>query len=197
MLLYRFPEALCMELVQPFLVASKDIGGLGLSTTEAGFINGTVGVIGLLLGGIAGGVAIAKWGLKRMLWLMAGSLTLPCIFYCFLAMWQPESFHTIAIAIGLEQFGYGFGFSAYMLYLIYFSRGENATSHYAFCTAFMAIGMMIPGMFAGWIYNLCIKFGDYLVMSQAGYLIFFSFIMISCIATFISVILVRPTLQDK
>ena len=199
MLLYRFPEALCVKLVQPFLVASKDIGGLGLSTTEAGFINGTVGVIGLLLGGIAGGVAIAKWGLKRMLWLMAGSLTLPCIFYCFLAMWQPESFHTIAIAIGLEQFGYGFGFSAYMLYLIYFSRGENATSHYAFCTAFMAIGMMIPGMFAGWLQEWLQNYDFFATGTPQGFVNFFWVVVLSSLVTFLvcSFLKINPSFGMK
>lgn len=191
MLLYRFPEALCIKLVQPFLVGSKEIGGLGLSTSQAGFINGTVGVIGLLLGGIAGGLAIARFGLKKMLWPMAASLTLPCIFYCFLAMWRPESFHLISGAVFVEQFGYGFGFSAYMLYLIYFSQGENATSFYAFCTAFMAIGMMIPGMFAGWIMEWLAKY-DFLGTGwNQGFVNFFWTVFLCSLLTFLVCMLVK------
>ena len=197
MLFYRLPEALCLKLVQPFLLDDTANGGLGLTTAEVGFVNGTIGVIALLVGGIIGGIAIAKGGLKKWIWPMALALTLPCVVYCLFAMYQPSNFIYICLGLGFEQFGYGFGFTAFMLYLMYFSAGESQTSHYAFCTAFMALGMMIPGMFAGWIYNLCIKFGDYMVMSQAGYLIFFSFIMVTCLATFLTVMLVRPTLKDS
>ena len=195
MLLYRLPEALCLKLVQPFLLDSTANGGLGLSTAQVGVVNGTVGVICLLAGGIVGGLAIAKGGLKRWLWPMALALTLPCVVYCLLALYQPHSFVLVSVGIGFEQFGYGFGFTAFMLYLMYFSAGESQTSHYAFCTAFMALGMMLPGMFAGWLFNLCSKAGDFLVMSQAGYVIFFSFIMFTCLFTFLAVALVKPTLK--
>lgn len=183
MLLYRLPEALCIKLVQPFLVATREEGGLALTTSEVGFVNGTVGVVALLLGGIIGGLAISKGGLKKWLWPMALSLTLPCVFYCLLAMFQPESFFWISSAIFVEQFGYGFGFSAYMLYLIYFSRGESQTSHYAFCTAFMALGMMIPGMFAGWLHEEC---GEYNIIGGSGpqgFVNFFWLVMAACAAT--------------
>lgn len=185
MLFYRLPEALCIKLVQPFLVSPKTSGGLALTTTQVGFINGTVGVVALLLGGIAGGVAISRGGLKRLLWPMALSLTLPCLFYCLLSMTQPSSFFWISSAVFLEQFGYGFGFSAYMLYLIYFCRGENQTSHYAFCTAFMALGMMIPGMFAGRLYESLAGLHIFEASGPQGYVNFFWLVMISCIATFI------------
>lgn len=115
---------------------------------------------------------------------MALSLTLPCIFYCFLAMLQPHDFILICSAIGLEQFGYGFGFTAFMLYLIYFSRGENSTSHYAFCTAFMALGMMLPGMAAGWIHNTLAKYNLFGMGGPAGYVNFFWWVMLCCIVTF-------------
>lgn len=183
MLLYRLPEALCIKLVQPFLIAPRDEGGLSLSTSQVGFVNGTVGVVALLLGGIIGGIAISRGGLKRWIWPMALSLTLPCVFYCILAMALPENFFWISAAIFVEQFGYGFGFSAYMLYLIYFSRGESQTSHYAFCTAFMALGMMLPGMAAGWIHETC---GIYNILGAdgpQGYVNFFWIVMATCAAT--------------
>ncbi len=154
MLLYRLPEALCVKLVQPFMVGSRESGGLGLTTSQVGLVNGTVGVISLLAGGIIGGLVISRGGLKKWLWPMAMSLTLPCVFYCWLAMAQPTQLIPICVAVGLEQFGYGFGFTAFMLYLIYFSQGESQTSHYAFCTAFMALGMMLPGMAAGWLHDV-------------------------------------------
>lgn len=184
MLFYRLPEALCLKLVQPFLVSSRDLGGLGLTTAEVGFINGTIGIICLLAGGILGGVMIARGGLKKWLWPMALSLTVPCIFYCVLAMWQPESLSIISTAIGLEQFGYGFGFTAFMLYLIYFSRGENKTSHYAFCTAFMALGMMLPGMAAGWLYEVLDSVNVVAGKGPQGFVNFFWLVMLSCVVTF-------------
>lgn len=184
MLLYRLPEAFCIKLVQPFLVTAKAEGGLGLTTTEVGFVNGTTGVLALLAGGILGGLAIARNGLKSWLWPMAASLTLPCALYCVLAMTQPDSFIWINIAVGIEQFGYGFGFTAFMLYLIYFSQGKSATSHYAFCTGFMALGMMLPGMAAGWVAE---KMADLHIFASSGpqqFINFFWWVMFCCIATF-------------
>lgn len=194
-LLYRLPEALCLKLVQPFLLDSTANGGLGLTTAEVGMANGTVGVLCLLAGGILGGIYIARRGLKKSLWPMALALTIPCFVYCLFAFYLPQSIVLISCGLGFEQFGYGFGFTAYMVYLMYFSAGESQTSHYAFCTAFMALGMMIPGMFAGWIFNVCEKFGNFIVMSQAGYVIFFFFIMSTCILTFYAVFKVLPTLK--
>lgn len=194
MLLYRLPEAFCLKLVQPFLLDSRSAGGLQLTTAEVGIANGTVGVVALLLGGIVGGILIAKFGLKKLLWPMALALTLPCFIYCLLALYQPQGLGLISVGLGIEQFGYGFGFTAYMLYLMYFSAGESQTSHYAFCTAFMALGMMIPGMFAGWIFDLCGNVGSNLFMAEAGYIVFFSFIMITCLATFFAVAMVKPHL---
>ena len=197
MLLYRLPEALCLKLVQPFLVESKELGGLGLSTAEVGIVNGTIGVVCLLAGGVVGGIAIARGGLKKWLWPMAAALTLPCLVYCFLAQTQTDNFALICTTMGIEQFGYGFGFTAYMLYLMYFSKGESQTSHYAFCTAFMALGMMIPGMAAGWIFE---KFRDLDIFGfgpESGYVTFFWLVILSCIATFLAVLFVTPTLKNN
>lgn len=191
MLLYRLPEALCVKMVQPFLVSTRAKGGLGLTTAQVGVANGTVGVIALLAGGILGGIAISRGGLKKWLWPMALSLTLPCIFYCFLAMFQPENFLLICTAVGIEQFGYGFGFTAYMLYLIYFSRGESQTSHYAFCTAFMALGMMLPGMAAGWLHDVMENLNIFGAGSPQGYVNFFWVVMLFCIATLYSCMIVK------
>lgn len=184
MLFYRLPEALCIKLVQPFLIDSPQKGGLGMNLTEVGFANGTIGVIALLGGGIVGGLLVGRDGLKRWLWPMALSLTLPCIVYCYMAMCQPSDFTLICLLIGIEQFGYGFGFTAFMMYLMYFSRGENSTSHYAFCTAFMALGMMLPGMAAGWIWE---RLGILEILgagSPQGYINFFWLVMLSATATF-------------
>lgn len=184
MLIYRLPEALMLKLVQPFLLAPTEFGGLQLSTEEVGWIYGTIGVIGLLAGGIVGGICISKGGLKKWLWPMALSLTLPSSFYCYLAMALPTDTTIIAIGILLEQFGYGFGFTAYMLYLIHFSEGKYKTAHYSFCTAFMALGMMIPGIFSGWIYELLDSSAILNNMAHPGYILFFWVVMICCLATF-------------
>ena len=191
MLLYRLPEAMCVKLLQPFLKASIAEGGLGLSTAEIGFVNGTVGVIALLAGGIVGGIAISRGGLKRWLMPMALSLALPCGVYCWLAMSQTDNFMLICSAIAIEQFGYGFGFSAFMLYLIYFSRGESRTSHYAFCTAFMALGMMLPGMAAGWIHEQLSQINLFGGVGPQGYINFFWWVMVCCMATMVVSMIVK------
>ena len=172
MLLFRLPEAQLVKMLNPFLLDGRDAGGLALTTEQIGYTYGTIGVIGLILGGILGGICIALKGLKFWLWPMVIAISLPNIVYVYLSYTQPESLLTINSCIFIEQFGYGFGFTAYMLYLIYFSKGEYATAHYAISTAFMALGMMLPGMVAGYI------------QEAIGYKYFFIWIMICCIATF-------------
>lgn len=180
MLLYRFSEALMLKLVDPFFLDPVEKGGLGISTAKVGFINGTVGIIAMLSGGIAGGIAASKWGLKKVLWPMALSLTLPCFVYVYMSVAQPSNLWLINACVAFEQLGYGFGFQAYMLYLIYFSAGEFKTSHYAICTGFMALGMMIPGIFAGYIWKWL-----------GGYIGFFWFVMLCCLVTVVVTMLVK------
>lgn len=172
MLLYRLPEAQLAKMGIPFLIDPVEVGGLGLTTEQIGFAQGTVGIVGLTLGGILGGLAVSKGGLKRWLWPMVWAISLPDIVYVYLSYVQPDSLYTINSCIFVEQFGYGFGFTAYMLYLIYFANGTHKTAHYAICTAFMALGMMLPGMIAGWL------------QEQMGYQYFFIWIMGCCVATF-------------
>ncbi len=171
MLLYRLGEAMLVKMTSPFLLDPRDIGGLGLSTEQVGLVYGTVGVIALTLGGIVGGIAASRKGLKYWIWPMALCITLPHLAYLYLSWFTPESMILINIAVAIEQFGYGFGFTAYMLYMIYFSDGEHKTAHYAICTGFMALGMMLPGMIAGWLQ-------DFL-----GYNHFFILVMICAIPT--------------
>ena len=171
MLLYRLPEAQLVKLINPFLLDPESVGGLGLSTEEVGWVYGTVGIIGLTLGGIIGGIVAAMGGLKRWLRPMAWSMSLTCLTFVYLSFVNSPSYLSINICVFIEQFGYGFGFTAYMLYLIYFSEGKHRTAHYSICTGFMALGMMLPGMAAGWI------------QETIGYQNFFIWTMICCIAT--------------
>ena len=151
MLLYRLPEGFLIKMCQPFLVGKVETGALGLSTLQVGVLYGVVGVTAQLAGGIIGGLYASRVGLKRALWPMALSLTLPSLVYVYFAMARPDSIFVLGTGIALETFGYGFGFTAYMLYMMYIAEGEYKTSHYAICTAFMALSMMLPGFVAGWI----------------------------------------------
>ena len=173
MLFYRMPEGLLAKVSALFLVDSIKNGGLGLSDVEFGMVQGTVGVIGLTLGGILGGIAASRHGLKRWLWPMVLAITLPDLVYVYLSYALPSSLLIINICIFIEQFGYGFGFSAYMLYLIYYSQGEHKTAHYALCTAFMALSMMIPGLFAG------------ALQESVGYQSFFLIVIACCTMTYV------------
>ena len=172
MLLYRLPEAQLVKLINPFMLDPVEKGGLGLTTGEVGFVYGTVGIVGLTIGGILGGIAAAHGGLKKWLWPMVCAITLPDLVYVYLSYVQPEGLGIVNVCIFIEQFGYGFGFTAYMLYLIYFSEGAHKTAHYAMCTGFMALGMMLPGMMAGWL------------QETIGYPHFFLWTIICCLVTF-------------
>lgn len=171
LLLFRLPEALSVKMLTPFLLDPSAQGGLGLSTADSGLVYGTVGVIALTLGGILGGLAAARFGLKKCLWPMALSLALPCGVYLYMALCQPSSLWVVYLCVAADQLGYGFGFTAYMLYMMYFSDGEFKTSHYALCTAFMALSMMLPGMAAGFL------------QEKLGYTGFFALVMLLCLAT--------------
>ncbi|MBQ9475847.1 MAG: MFS transporter [Bacteroidales bacterium] len=172
MLLYRLPEALSVKMLYPFFKDGSDMGGLGLGAQEFGLLYGTFGVIALLAGGILGGLASSKAGLRKMMWPMAASLALPCAVYLIMAILRPASLILIGALICFDQFGYGFGFTAYTLYMMYFSSGEFKTSHYAICTAFMAMSMMLPGLAAGYL------------QQSLGYVGFFILVMLCCLATF-------------
>ena len=179
MLLYRLPEAFLVKMINPFFLDPVSAGGLGLSTEDVGLIYGTIGVIALTIGGIIGGVFASKYGLKKSLWPMALSLALPCGVFVYLSLTQTTSILPISVCVALDQFGYGFGFTAYMLYMIYFSEGEFKTAHYSICTAFMAMSMMIPGLVAGYLQEML------------GYINYFWLVMVCCFATVLVTFIIK------
>ncbi len=176
---YRFAEAQLSAIGKLFMLDDLQKGGLGLDTEQIGFLYGAVAVAFLLLGGILGGVAIASRGLKFWLWPMALAITLPNLTYVYLSYYYPDSFFVISVCVAIEQFGYGFGFAAFMMYLMYFSEGKYKTANYAISTGFMALGMMLPTMMAGKVQELL------------GYTNFFIWVMFSCIPTFVAVALIK------
>jgi len=176
---FRFAEAQLVKLVSPFLLDMREKGGLGLSTSEVGIVYGTVGIIALTAGGLLGGYVISKKGLHRWLWPMVIIMHTPDLMFVYLSQFQPTNFLFINSAVALEQFGYGFGFTAYTMYMIYVSQGEHKTAHYAICTGIMALGMMLPGMISGKIQELI------------GYQHFFLWVMLSTIPGFIVAALVK------
>ena len=179
LLFYRFAEAQLVKLVSPFLLDAREKGGLGLTTSEVGIVYGTVGVIAMTFGGLLGGWVISKKGLKSLLWVMVLSIHLPDAMFVYLSQVQPENLLLINIAVAIEQFGYGFGFTAYMLYMILVAEGEHKTAHYAICTGFMALGMMVPGMFSG------------MIQEAIGYSNFFLWVILATIPGFFVAALVK------
>lgn len=179
MLTFRFSEAQLLKLINPFLLDPKEDGGLGLTTGEVGLVYGTIGIIGLTLGGIIGGVAASRGGLKKWIWPMTLSMLLTCVTFVYLSFSQTSNLLVINACVFVEQFGYGFGFTAYMLYLMYYADGPQKTAHYAICTGFMALGMMIPGMFAGWL------------QEQLGYNHFFVWVMLCSVVPVVAVSLLK------
>ena len=185
MLLYRLPEAFALKLLPAFLVDPVSEGGMGLSTVDFGLINNTVGVVGIVLGGILGGVFISRHGLKHSLWIMAASLALPCVVYLYMALVQTVPLWVVGICVFIEQFGYGFGFTAYSLYMIYVSEGEFKTSHYSLCTAFMAASMMLPGLVAG------------MLQEAMGYPWYFGLVLLCGLGTAAAVLIARRGLPES
>ncbi|HET9130047.1 MAG TPA: MFS transporter, partial [Terriglobia bacterium] len=179
LLLFRINESQLVKLITPFLLDPRSVGGLGLSTSQVGIAYGTFGVIGLMTGGIIGGIAIAKKGLRFWLLPMTLIIHIPDLVYITLSHWQPDNFPLVCGLVGIEQFTYGFGFSAYMMYMIKAAEGEHKTAHFAICTGIMAMGMMIPGMIAGELQELL------------GYKTFFATVLLSIIPALIIVSLLN------
>ena len=179
LLLYRFPEAQLLKLATPFLLDKAELGGLGLSTKAVGIAYGTVGLTALTLGGLLGGWVISKVGLKRALWPLILLMHVPNAVFVFLAMAQPQDVVMVSAALAVEQFGYGLGFTAYLLYMILVSDGPHKTAHYAICTGFMALGMMLPGMWSGWL------------QQQLGYLPFFVWVLVATVPSFAMAALIK------
>ena len=193
MLLYRLPEAQVVKLCQVFLLAPREAGGLGMTQIEVGFAYGVLAILGLTVGGIIGGICAANGGLRKWIWPMALATSLNCVAYIILSNVQPDysllSGKIITWScIILEQFAYGFGFTAFMLFMMYFAEGPYKTSHYAICTAFMALGMMLPGMAAGYIMENIL--GD-------SYTNFFWWVLCCNIATWLVTALVRPHISPE
>jgi MFS transporter, PAT family, beta-lactamase induction signal transducer AmpG len=187
LLTYRLGEAQALKLVVPFLLDATAIGGLGLSTSELGWVYGTIGVVALTLGGLLGGYAISRNGLKFWLWPMLLAVHVPNLAFVFLSYAQPANHLVISVAIAFEQFGYGFGFAAYLLFMIMVADGKHKTAHYALCTGFMAMGMMLPGMVSGWI------------QSKLGYPHFFVWVCVCTLPSMIVALFIKidPTFGKK
>ncbi len=151
LLVYRLGEAQLAKMASPFLLDPVESGGLGLNTNQTGFVYGTVGIIALMVGGVSGGWLVSRYGFARLLWFFVCAMNLPNLVYVYLALAQPSSYWLITGAVAIEQLGYGFGFTAYTLYMLYISSGKYKTTHFAFSTGIMALGMMLPGMVSGWI----------------------------------------------
>jgi PAT family beta-lactamase induction signal transducer AmpG len=179
LLLYRFPEAQLLKLATPFLLDKTELGGLGLSTKAVGVAYGTVGLTALTLGGLLGGWVISRVGLKRALWPLILLMHVPNAAFVLLAMAQPQDIVTVSAALAVEQFGYGLGFTAYLMVMILVSDGPHKTAHYAICTGFMALGMMLPGMWSGWL------------QQQLGYLPFFVWVLAATIPSFAMAALIK------
>lgn len=173
LLLYRLGEAQLTKMVSPFFLDQAGNGGLALATEEVGFVKGIIGIATLIIGGVLGGILVSRNGLKHWLWWMMIAINMPNILYIILAVFQPSNLWVIAAAVGVEQFGYGFGFTAYVMYLIYLADGPHKTAHYALGTGFMALGMMVPGMFSGYI------------QEALGYTNFFIWVVIATIPAFL------------
>ena len=179
MLLYRLPEALSVKMLYPFFSDPAESGGLGFDKQAYGLVYGTAGVVALLAGGILGGLHISRKGLRTCIFPMALSLALPCVVYLLMALFRPSSLMVVGAMIVLDQFGYGYGFTAYTVYMMRFAEGPLKTSHYAICTGFMALSMILPGAVAGYL------------QQSLGYVGFFILVMLCCFVTVFVSLLVR------
>jgi PAT family beta-lactamase induction signal transducer AmpG len=185
LLLYRFAESQALKLVSPFLLDKTGEGGLGLTNQQVGIVYGTAGIAALTVGGLVGGWIISRHGLKRLVWPMIVAMNTPNVAFLLLAWFQPSSLWLVGAGLVVEQFGYGFGFAAYLVYMMLVAEGPHKTAHYAICTGFMALGMMLPGMAAGWIQD------------HIGYVNFFIWVLVATIPSFLATAAIYRSIPDS
>ncbi|MDD4636153.1 MAG: MFS transporter [Bacteroidales bacterium] len=185
LLTYRLAESQLGMLAAPFMLDSMDVGGLGLTTSQVGTVNGTVGVVALVIGGLLGGFVVARHGLRAWIWPMVLAINLPDLVYIWMAYDQMTNLWLINLCVGIENLGYGFGFTAYTIYMMTYAEGEHKTAHFAICTAFMALGMMLPGMAAGWI------------QEEIGYRLFFVWVMVCTLPGFFLIPSIRKQIKNE
>jgi MFS transporter, PAT family, beta-lactamase induction signal transducer AmpG len=173
-LLYRFGEAQLLPVAKLFLLDARANGGLALTDDQFGKLYGYGGLGASVVGGLLGGYFVSRHGLKFWLWPMLFAIHLPDTVFIWLAYAQPQNIFAIGAGVAVEQFGYGFGFTAFMLYLIRMARGPHATAHYALCTGFMALGITLPGMWSGSL------------QERLGYPHFFVWVILATIPSFIA-----------
>lgn len=178
-LTYRLGESQLLKMAIPFMMDPVAKGGLNLTTSQVGLAYSTIGIIFLTIGGLLGGYVISRIGLKRALWPMVFAVHVPDLIFVYLSATQPASFPLITACLAIEQMGYGFGFTAMMMYMIMVSQGEHKTAHYSICTGLMALGMMVPGMYSG------------RVQEFLGYQNFFVYVCIMTLPAFLMAALVR------
>lgn len=179
LLLYRFAESQLVKIAPVFLLDATEKGGLGLSTATVGIVYGTIGVIALTIGGLLSAYLISRHGMRYWMWVMALAINVPNLVYVYMAVALPSDVNLIGALVAIEQFGYGFGFTGYVLFMIMTAKGEHQTAHYAICTGFMALGMMLPGMPSGWL------------QSQLGYANFFIWVCVATLPSFLVTALIR------
>ncbi len=150
--LYRFSEVMVAKMAPLFLLTEEAKGGMAISTTTFGLINGVVGVGALLVGGIVGGFVVAKWGLKKTLWPLALCMHLPILMYVWAAFARPEVW-ALAGVVTVDMLSYGFGLAAYLVFMMQVSQTtkDYQTSHYAIATGLMALGAMAAGIACGYL----------------------------------------------
>jgi PAT family beta-lactamase induction signal transducer AmpG len=173
-ILYRFAEGQAIKIVPLFFRATRQAGGLGLTTSEIGVVYGTFGAAAFILGSILAGYFIAKRGLKKSIFVLCCFFNLPFAAYTFLAITQPTDLIIVGAAVVLEYFGYGFGFVGLILFMMQqIAPGKYKMAHYAFATAIMYLGFMLPSMVSGYI-------SDFL-----GYKNFFIWVLFATIPSFL------------
>ena len=162
-LLFRLGDAFMLKMAPPFLMDNSSKGGLTLSTAQMGILYGTVGVVFLLAGGVLGGFVIAKQGLKKWMWPTALLQNSAIALYWLLAKYRP-GIEWVYVVNSFEQFSYGLGVSAYTVFLMRTVRPEFKASHYAITTAFMAAGILLPGVMSGYL-QVRMGYEGYFLMS--------------------------------
>ena len=149
-LLYRLGDAFLEKIVPLFLLKPQAEGALGMSVQNYGLIKGTLGLGAVVVGNLAGGWLLGRYGFKKCIWPFAIILILPNFFYAYMA-WVHPSTAVVAALITLEHLGNGLAMMAFSVFIMYISQGAYKTSHYAISTGIMALGMMAPSMASGWL----------------------------------------------
>lgn len=134
--LYKLGDAIANNMSTPFLLQ------IGFSQTDIGAIKGGMGLLASIIGALAGGVFLNRWGINRSLWIFGGFQAFSNLSYVALAN-MGQNYPAMILTINLENFSAGLGTSAFLAFFMSLCNRDYSATQYALLSSLYAFSQNI------------------------------------------------------